>query len=121
MIKKYFTNSVIDNYTMFLNCQFNVNTYFDNTCKISKVYNEKLDFRTSTASSKNFDNYITGLDNTLLKIVELIESGGEELAAYFRRYFRAFQNQKSLCSHSSSLSPICTRTCGHAKRRFESL
>lgn len=92
----YFTYSVIDNYTMFLNCQFNVNTYFDNTCKISKVYNEKLDFRTSTATSKNFDNYITGLDNTLLKIVELIESGGEELAAYFRRYFRAFQKNNKL-------------------------
>lgn len=92
----YFTNSVIDNYNKFLNCHFNSNTFFDNSCKISKVYNEKIDFRDCSATSKNFDNYITGLDNTLLKIVELIESGGEELAAYFRRYFRAFQKNNKL-------------------------
>ena len=92
----YFTNSVIDNYNWFLNCHFNSNTFFDNTCKISKVYNEKINFKNCTATSMNFDNYITGLDNTLLKIVELIESGGEELVSYFRRYFRSFQKNNKL-------------------------
>lgn len=97
----YFTNSVIDNYNRFLNCRFNANTYFDNSCKISKVYNDKLDVSKCTATSKNFDNYIAGLDNTLLKVVELIESGGEELATYFRRYFRAFQKNNKLMERIS--------------------
>lgn len=92
----YFTNSIVENYNRFLNCQFNANTFFDNSCKITKVYNDQLDFRNCTATSKNFDDYITGLDNTLFKIVELVESGGEELAAYFRRYFRSFQKNNKL-------------------------
>jgi hypothetical protein len=97
----YFTNCVIDNYNRFLNCNFNANTFFDNSCKISKVYNDQIDFRGCTATSKNFDNYITGLDNTLFKIVELVESGGEELASYFRRYFRAFQKNNKLMERIS--------------------
>lgn len=86
----YFVETVIDGYCDFLNCTFNEDTYFDHTCRISKIQNEKLDIRLCSAKSTNFDNHISSNDNALFKALMLAKSGGENILTYLRKYFKAF-------------------------------
>jgi hypothetical protein len=86
----YFSNTVIENFHGFLNCIFNENTFFDNTCKISNIQNDKLDLKKISAKEDNFDNFITSNDNTLYVALNLAQSGGESIIAYLRKYLRTF-------------------------------
>lgn len=86
----YFSDSVIENYNGFLNCVFNEYSFFDNSCKISKVNNDNINFKKCSVRKENFHDAIFTSDNSLYKMISLIESGGEDIMGYFRKYFRAF-------------------------------
>lgn len=88
--KMYLTNSAIENYSNFLECTFDEDTFFDNTCSISKINSENIDIKKCTISKNNFDNFILTSDNSLYKAVNLIDFGGESLLNYLRKYFRIF-------------------------------
>lgn len=87
----YCSNVTIENFQNFFNCTFNENSFFDNTCRISKIENEKLKIKNCTITKNNFDDYIFTSDNSLYKTIEFIQSGGENVPAYLKRYFRSFQ------------------------------
>lgn len=88
--KMYLTNSVIENYSKFLECKFDEDTFFDNTCSISKINSDSIDIKKCTISKNNFDNFILSNDNSLYKAVNLIDFGGENILSYLRKYFRSF-------------------------------
>lgn len=92
----YFSDSVIENYNGFLNCTFNEYSFFDNSCKISKVNNDSLNFKKCSVRKENFHDGIFTSDNSLYKMISLIESGGEDIMGYFRKYFRAFHKGSKL-------------------------
>lgn len=73
----YLTNSVIENYSKFLECKFDEDTYFDNTCSISNINSDSIDLKKCTISKNNFDNFILSNDNSLYKAVNLINFGGK--------------------------------------------
>lgn len=92
----YFSDSVIENYSGFLICAFNENSFFDVSCKISKVNNDFLNLKKCSVKKENFHDGIFTSDNTLYKMISLIESGGEDIMGYFRKYFRSFQRGSKL-------------------------
>ncbi|CAM4344034.1 SMEK domain-containing protein [Flavobacterium terrigena] len=86
----YLTNSVIEGFSGFLNCSFNEDTFFDNTCKISNIQHSDFDIKKCSASKDNFDDYITLSDNSLYAALKLAQSGGDDVLGFLRKYFRTF-------------------------------
>jgi hypothetical protein len=100
----YFSNSTIEDYDNFLICDFNGNTFFDETCTINKVSNNFSKKALITAISDNFDSVIKG-DNTLLKSLNqeenyfekiMFENKKKSLVNFFKCFFNgnAFKSEK---------------------------
>jgi hypothetical protein len=100
----FFSNSIIDDYDSFLICDFNDETFFDETCTINKVSNNFSKKVVITAKSDNFDSIIKG-DNTLLKSLnqeedyfekKIFENKRTSLINFFKCFYNgnAFKSEK---------------------------
>jgi hypothetical protein len=85
---RYFHNTEIVNYGSFFNCQFDKDTFFDDTCLIADVLSSKIKIKQITADPKNFDKNIKG-DNSIFKVMN-IKNNENDVNKYFRTYFSSF-------------------------------
>lgn len=92
----FFTDSIIENFTNFFECNFSQDTFFDNTCRISKISNDKLNIKKCSAKKLNFHNHIISSDNSLFKAISLVETGGENILSFLRKFLRCFQKGSKL-------------------------
>jgi len=86
----WFSETKIDNFKNFFLCTFSENTFFDNTCSISKVYNAELNYQKLTISSDYFDENIKG-DNSAYKFLKFYEETNGSVKGYFERFFKLFE------------------------------
>lgn len=92
----FFTDTIIENFTNFFECNFSQDTFFDNTCRISKISNDKLNIKKCSAKKSNFHNHIISSDNSLFKAISLVETGGENILSFLRKFLRCFQKGSKL-------------------------
>lgn len=91
----YFIDCDIQNYPEFINCKFNEDTYFSETCKISNIVPTKYNEKNITASKDNFDDRILTDDNTLFKLMKIKEGNVENSIDSIKRYFKSFYSSAS--------------------------
>lgn len=85
----YFTKATIINYGNYFNCKFSSDTFFDESCYIENVYNNKVNLKSITANLSNFDKNIKG-DNSIFRIMNIKNNEGKDLKRFFKDYFGFF-------------------------------
>ncbi|MEC4004899.1 SMEK domain-containing protein [Flavobacterium sp. SUN052] len=102
----HFENTYIENYSNFIKCNFNDQSYFDNTCTITKmnyIYNNNQKI---TIKNKNFHNDFINGHNSLSKILYNIENSGKNVKKCLKNYFENFYVNDRISSFTININEL---------------
>ena len=104
-----FHNSFIKNFPNFIECGFNSNTHFDKTNKICELNYNNYISKKGSIKKINFDEEIFNTDNSLLKIIKVLEGAGENTKKNLKRYFKTFYINNRIIDFRININSISNK------------